>query len=707
MARIPLGNFGNAIADPAPRVNIPSAAFDNAGAGLQRLGDAAVNLSGDLMAKQKAEEAALNRARAANAVLDREIATKTAQADVERAVTSGALHYGDAVESYRKRVGALDLPAIAGLDPVTAENVQRSVRRNDQAGEFNLSRMAERFRGADFRGQTDLAIDKLGKLAGIPGADVPAIIKQLDSLEPLARVGYGEQWQAKKQSVADAIWYNDASAKVIAARGDMEGLKQLERALTDQDGFYVSKLDTDKRNMLMRTVITQRQQLEARGEAALQRAERNAEITIGEIDRQISSGIPATPEMWAKWSVDVRGTSQTAAFQERIADEVKVQELLRLPISQQVAEVEARRQQLLTGGGSVRDKANFDRFSTVVNANVKTITEAPLLYLQNRTGDAQQPLDMMAFTNPKGYEQVADTLRERAASIKALQDANPGIRVQMRPFLPAEVANMSNMLREGTVRQQQQVFATLYTAIGDRATYRAAMQQIAPDSPIKAMAGMLMANQRKLTLEDKWFTDDITATSGDVGATMLEGDRILNKSPDQKAEDGRPRNFPVPDETKFKEAFKNYAGRAFAGSANEYLIAAQAVRAYYVGKSAKDGDVSGEVDAQRMKHAVKSVLGEVVDMNGNGEVLAPWGMDASAFKDAARQAFAAEAAKLKLPPAVSANFGALGLRNFGEGTYLITQGRNFLHDTKGQLVTINVLNIPSPQRATGRIRVAP
>ena len=39
MARIPLGSFGNVIAQPAPAVRVTAAAFDNGGSGPEAFGD--------------------------------------------------------------------------------------------------------------------------------------------------------------------------------------------------------------------------------------------------------------------------------------------------------------------------------------------------------------------------------------------------------------------------------------------------------------------------------------------------------------------------------------------------------------------------------------------------------------------------------------------------------------------------------------------
>lgn len=41
---------------------------------------------------------------------------------------------------------------------------------------------------------------------------------------------------------------------------------------------------------------------------------------------------------------------------------------------------------------------------------------------------------------------------------------------------------------------------------------------------------------------------------------------------------------------------------------------------------------------------------------------------------------------------------ALGLRNKGDGTYYVIQGRNYLYDQKGQPIIINLNGQPQPQQ---------
>ncbi len=689
MARIPLGDFGHAIAQPGQSVRITQAAFDDGGSGAQKLGDTAIHVAGAVMDEQRQQQEALNRASAANTVLDREIAVKTIAQDIEQQLADGRLHYKDAPAAYKSRIGELGMPDTKSMDPVTTENLTRGIKRTDFVGETSVGHAVDRARTADFKGQTDLALDKLGKLAGMPGADVEAIAKQAHSLDALGQVAYGKNWEGKKQEFSDKVWFNEATQRAMQNRDNLDGLKALESELTDAGGRYSGKLDTDKRNIVLRSVINDRMRLENKIQHNADRMEAKAEKTINEIDRQLSSGVPASPEMWDAWATTVKGTSFEGDFRQRIQDEAKVQEVLRMPIEQQRTFVQQREAELLNGGGSVRDKTNLDRLRSAVDANLKQLQEAPLLFAQNRTGQPVQPLDIAALADPNGAGKVADTMRDRIASITALQKQY-GPQVQMKPLLPQEAQFLTRALDQASPKQQTELFGTLRNAIGDDAAFTAAMQQIAPDSPVKALAGILMAKQRKITLEKNWIASDVTATGGDVGEIMLEGEGLLNKTKGQKAEDGKAKGFPLPPEKEFRDQFSSVAGKVFGGRPQAYETAIQAVRAYYTGKAAQDGDVSGQIDGTRMKQAITAVLGEVVNYNGNGEVLAPWGMDKGTFKDKVKASFASEIKARGMPDSARDQLPALGLKNIGDGSYYVVQGRNFLYDPNGQPVIIKV-----------------
>lgn len=688
--KIPLGNFGFATTEPLQTHTGAGKEFSDAtGRALQNLGNTGMQSAATLMHEQRQEDEALARAKAGNALLDHEIKVKTLASDIEQRLADGSLHYSAAGEAYKTAYQLIDQPKVDKLDPAMTENFDKGLKRAEFTGFSAVQQASEKAKRADFKGQTDLALDKLGKIAGMPGGDIEKINTQADSLDSLGRMAYGAQWEKAKQDFKDRNWTNHATQRAMESKDSLPAIDQLEHDLTASDGFYAGKLDTDKRNGVLRSVINDRLRIENRMQHNADRMEAKAEKTIGDIDRQIASGVPATADMWATWADKVKGTSFEGDFKQRIGDEAEVQNVLRLPIDQQTSFVQQKTAELLNGGGSVRDKANLDRLKTAVDANVKQLQESPLLFNQNRTGQPVAPLDIAMLAQPGGGDKVQEVLRDRVASITALQKQY-GPQVQMRPLLPQEAQFLTRSLEQSSPKQQTELFGAMRLGFGDDAAFSAAMQQIAPDSPVKALAGMLMAKQRKTTLEKNWIADDVIATGGDVGAIMLEGESMLNKTKGQKAEDGKSKGFPLPPEKEFRDQFSSFAGKVFAGRPGAYEVAIQAVRAYYTGKAAQDGDVSGQIDGGRMKQAITATLGDVVNYNGNGEVLAPWGMDKGTFKDKVRESFTAEIKARGMPDSTRDQLPALGLKNIGDGSYYVIQGRNFLYDRKGQPVTINI-----------------
>lgn len=696
--KIPTGNFGFKGPDAVQHTRISGDGIDAAASAAKHLGKTGMQVAATIMEDQRQEKELLIRARAGNALLDREIQIKTVNSDLELKLADGSLRHDQAVHAYNTALSKIDNPTVEGMDVVTTENFNRGMKRVESAGLSGIKQFAEKAKRVEFKGQTDGALDRLGKLAGMPGAEIDKINGQVDAIDPIGQIAYGQNWGKVKQDFRDRNWMNQAQQQAMQVRDNMEGLKQLERDLTEADGFYTGKLDTEKRNAVLRTVIGDRMRLENRLQHNADRREARAGKVIDEIDRQISSGVPATANMWTAWADVVKGTHHEADLKQRLKEEGEVQKVLRLPVDQQLAFVHQREAKLLNGGGTVRDQANLTRMKGAVEANVKQLQEAPLLFNQSRTGAPVQPIDIAALADPNGAGMVAGQMRDRVASITAMQKQY-GPQVQMRPLLPQESKFLSAALDQASPRQQVDLFGTLRKSFDDDSAYTAAMQQIAPDSPVKALAGILVAKQRKITLESNVFSADTTAMSGDIAATLLNGEELLNKTKGQKAEDGKVKGFPLPPEKEFRDHFSSAAGRVFAGQPQAYEVAMQAVRAYYTGRAAQDGDVSGQIDGGRMKHAITAVLGEVVNYNGNGEVLAPWGMNKSTFKDKVAEAFRAELKARGMPDSLLDSLPALGLRSYGDGTYHVVQGRGSLIDPRGQPVVIDLSGKAQPQPA--------
>src|SRR4051812_38503549 len=128
--KIPLGDFGNAVAKAAPVVD-QSAVFGTAAAEfdqLQRTRDAVVY-------RQTQERQQLQRAKAHNAALtyqlDVEGAAQATAADIE----SGVLDYNLADTELQKRVATIKRPQVELEDPVDVENFDYVL--NEQANRAN------------------------------------------------------------------------------------------------------------------------------------------------------------------------------------------------------------------------------------------------------------------------------------------------------------------------------------------------------------------------------------------------------------------------------------------------------------------------------------------------------------------------------------------------------------------------------------------
>jgi len=238
----------------------------------------------------------------------------------------------------------------------------------------------------------------------------------------------------------------------------------------------------------------------------------------------------------------------------------------------------------------------------------------------------------------------------------------------------------TSMLVSGMEKMKPEEAMSLYTglalAAGSDQAYSSMMQQINPDSPVRALVGL-----RALR-------------SPAVALTMLMGEQILNETRAQKTQDGKPTTgLYLPETGTLKAAFNDAVGSAFADHPEVAMTAFQAVEAYYVGKAAKLGRLAADksdIDTSIVKEAIKQALGTVVDYNGNGEVIAPWGMDASTFNDRVASAYQAEIKRLGMPAIASGQLSALGLRNAGDGTYNVMAGGLPLYDTKGNPVVLSV-----------------
>ncbi len=329
------------------------------------------------------------------------------------------------------------------------------------------------------------------------------------------------------------------------------------------------------------------------------------------------------------------------------------------------------------------DNLPFEKISSLMGTiqteqdkQIKLRNEDPISYMQSRGDVPNQPLDMKS---PDFQTQMQQ--RESAARTNALNYGTP-----LNVFNKAEADYYSRQLSTQTSQQRLQTLDTLRQSISSPRVYQAALQQIRPDSPAQAIAGMFLG------LPATAKVGETNITPHQVAQNIVEGEDLLNPAKAAKGENGTGKVFPMPkDEGNdgLRVSFNDFVGDSFAGRPAEQAQVYQAFRAYYAAEAARSGDYSGVPDTEIAKRAALAVTGGVADKNGR-DFLLPWGMEEDVFMDAAESNF--QAIKKQFPQFTGAvEWGDVRLENTGEpGRYRMQVGAGYLHDAGGIPITLKM-----------------
>src|SRR6185295_12434028 len=282
--------------------------------------------------------------------------------------------------------------------------------------------------------------------------------------------------------------------------------------------------------------------------------------------------------------------------------------------------------QVTQGGAGARDalerQGDLER---AARASLEARTKNPAQFvIDNGLGYKPLPND------PQGVQRE---LQNREA-VRAQASAKVGLPVPM--LTPDEAKHIGQKLAESDPKAAVQTFDYFRNSVGD-AAYANIMQQIAPDSPVKAYAGQIYGHPAPITLKHNLFSADDQTSARVVAQTIVTGENLINKAKLVKGEDGKPvSNLYLPNKNQFDAAFAAKVGDSFAGRPEAQSLAQQVAYAYYTGKSAETGRLNADtldVDSKLMQESFRAAVGEVVHFHGYGDVVAPLGMDESAFTD--------------------------------------------------------------------------
>lgn len=227
---------------------------------------------------------------------------------------------------------------------------------------------------------------------------------------------------------------------------------------------------------------------------------------------------------------------------------------------------------------------------------------------------------------------------------------------------------------------------------------RKVASSIAPDSAATAYSALILGTQdnqydnRQPSIPYSQFVAyKPTMNKYDVAKTILQGDQLINPTKAQKDAGISPVKLPSDD--KLKQTFDDAVGSSFSHNPQARQMAWSIYKSAYAGLAYTNGDNDGvntkSVDSDLAEKAVQMATGGVLKSFNGGDVVMPFGMDKSTFKDRYTAA-AGEALKAAgLNPAGQSNFIPV---NVGDSQYrLVTgSGRWATNPRTGAPITVRV-----------------
>jgi hypothetical protein len=491
-------------------------------------------------------------------------------------------------------------------------------------------------------------------------------VMAIDSQGPLAGMA-ADQVAKLRQGFVERLTFNQARQQLNGVVNDAAGLDAFVKALP-----AMADLSPDRKNALESTALHMKASLEAKGIAAENRRVATVGRTITQLEARIAMGIPVDAADLANVQTAARGTEHEDRATALAEEQKVIADVLKRPLADQAAYATQLKQELLTTGkGNPRIVQLVDR---TVKSGIELYKTNPMAYAMNRAGAVVEPLDMANVAS------WGENLGNRAivwAGLKQQTGVTPG-----GPLFPQEAQAFADQLNKGRLETKRMLLGKLHDGLGDPA-YKSAMQQIAPDDPVLAAAG-LAAGRGQDSRAD----------------AILRGHDLLR--PNRK-EDGQPAGGKVmsmPTDTDLMKVWSTRARDAFADNSEAGSLYFQSAKAIYAKMSDQAGDLSGVLSGSRWDAAIDEATGGFQKYRGRTVVL-PYGQSYSQFRDGVRERFDILVKTGALDKAWTVDkLMDLPLQNKGDTKYIVRAGDGKLVDKKGRDVVID-FDQPLPYAPSG------
>lgn len=328
----------------------------------------------------------------------------------------------------------------------------------------------------------------------------------------------------------------------------------------------------------------------------------------------------------------------------------------------------------------------------------------------------QRSEDPAAFVQARGGWTAIDLRNPQTALAELQSRARTQGQVSQQIGVPVpllskpEAQQFTQAMTQSAPRQQASILSQLQATLPDDKAYQSVLSQIAPHSPVIALAGA-MGNPPPKGNQPAWY-DPRFQNDPRAPERILDGEAILSGKGEEKAKGG----FSMPQDKDLQNQFWSAAGgtssNLFQGRQETSEMYYDAYRNTYASLAAEKGVNSGIIDTKLAQQAAETVLGDHVQYN-HTDLVVPRGMDPSRFESIADQAVTETAKRAGYNDSDIKAMSDMGLRelggNLGTGRYAIVDGngRPLKSPDGKQTLIVDLKGVqPAAQRSPDEIRAS-
>lgn len=653
--RIPLGNFGNALPDRQGATNVVDTGGAQVGQAVARLGGVIENNAlteqkkQQLEAEKKAE--ALRRVQRGQKLVAAELAADDLGNELNKKVRIGEIDSTAAREQMNVGWSKYKTESLADVsDEVDKAELglvfdQYSNRQVMRFNDAQAAAMDDKQKGAVTAVFNDAVKMSLTDWQGAT-AKLFAVV-DASTLPDASKVELKNRFTAERD--------NGLIKNQINSAGENIGqLKMLQKAVRDPK--LLTGLQPDTREGYYASIQSKIDQAERAAKMATDTRAQQAKMMIGDLEKQIATGMPIDPKLFENVATATAGTEYAASYPVMVANYSAIQKFKALPLPQQA---DALRQLSATidntpSTNPAKQQEIKGIYERVYNEGLTQAKTAPLEYIAGLSGKPVAPLQLGDLTTPDGQNALSGQLRERFAMIAA-QQKSEGMQVGSNPFYPEEVAAIKNTLAKLSDDKKLETLSMLAKSSGNNQFYKSALVAITGDeNPALRLAGLAHVRNLKST------------TGSSVAKLILNGDTVR-----------KDKSVTLPADKVLQTGFNAMTeGALQVGTADHaaMLKMSQLIYAGLVAREGKTDEDSAKADEDLMKTAVELATGGISE-HADAKIIRPYGMDESSFDTALNAGLKAAAANAGMDVSMIKDMPLLPIAGGREGHYNLKDGQ--------------------------------